>query len=72
MFVDGIEITRLENEKCYLVDENYILVADNQGNIKYIFNMKFNEENIKNFNKDVAQNSILRYDIIKKIQEEIN
>ena len=71
MLVDGIEIERLENESCYVVDNNYVVVADAKGGIKYSFNLKHNNENTQNLAKEVAQKCIIRYDVIKKIQEDI-
>lgn len=71
MWVDGIEIERLkENGSCYLVDDNYIVVTDSEGRIIFSFNLEFNGVKTENLQKDVAQKTILRYDIIRKIQED--
>lgn len=69
MWIDGIEIERLEeNETCYLVDDSYLVITDKKGNIIFTFNLKFKDENTDNLNKDVAQSSILSYDLIRKLQ----
>ena len=70
MWVDGIDIVREDTVKCFTVDDNYVFLTDENGNIIFSFDMKKNEENIKNGLKELAQKTILRYDIIKKIQED--
>lgn len=72
MWVDGIDIERLkENENCYLVNNSYLAITDMEGRIIFTFNLKNNGKNIENLNVDVAQKTIMRYDVIKKIQENI-
>ena len=69
MLIDGIEIVRLkENDSCYVVDDNFLLITDNDGRIIFEFNLKHKGENVENLAKDVAQRSIFRYDVIKSIQ----
>lgn len=72
MWVDGIEIERLrENESCYLVNDNFIVVTDAKGHIMFIFNLKDNVRDKEVVPFDITQKSIHRYDIIKSIQDEI-
>ena len=49
---------------------NYVFLTDETGNIIFSFDTKKNEENVKNELKQLAQKTIMRYDIIKKIQED--
>lgn len=70
MWVDGIDIVREDTVKCFTVDDNYVFLTDENGNIIFSFDIKKDEENIKNELKQLAQKTILRYDIIKKIQED--
>lgn len=69
MWVDGIDIVK-QNLKCFTVDNMYIFITDENGNIMFSFDMKKDEENVKKELKELAQKTILRYDIIKKIQED--
>ena len=70
MWVDGIEIKRLiENENCYLVDDSYLVITDSDGRIIFTFNLKNNGKNVENLNVDIAQKTIMRYDVIKNIQQ---
>lgn len=72
MWVDGIEIERLrENESCYLVNDNFIVVTNSEGNIMFIFNLKDNVRDKQVVPFDITQKNIKRYDIIKDIQSEI-
>lgn len=70
MWVDGIDIVREDTVKCFRVDDNYVFLTDENGNIIFSFDTKKNEENVKNELKELAQKTIMRYDIIKKIQED--
>lgn len=70
MWVDGIDIVREDTVKCFRVDDNYVFLTDENGNIIFSFDIKKDEENIKNELKQLAQKTIMRYDIIKKIQED--
>lgn len=67
MWVDGIDIVK-QDLKCFTVDNMYIFITDENGNIIFSFDMKKNEENVKKELKELAQKTILHYDIIKKIQ----
>ena len=69
MWVDGIDIVK-QNLKCFTVDNMYIFITDENGNIMFSCDMKKDEENVKNELKQLAQKTIMRYDIIKKIQED--
>lgn len=67
MWVDGIDIVK-QDLKCFTVDNMYIFITDENGNIIFSFDMKKDEENVKKELKELAQKTILHYDIIKKIQ----
>ena len=72
MWVDGIEIERLrENESCYLVNDNFIVVTNVEGKIMFIFNLKYENKNTENIPIEITQKCIQRYDIIKSIQADI-
>ena len=70
MWVDGIDIVREDTVKCFRVDDNYVFLTDETGKIIFSFDVKKDEENVKKELKERAQNTIMRYDIIKKIQED--
>ena len=70
MWVDGIDVIKADKVKCFRADDNYVFLTDETGNIIFSFDTKKNEENVKNNLKELAQKTILRYDIIKKIQED--
>lgn len=67
MWIDGIEIVK-ENFKCFTINNEYVFISDEKGNVIFSFDMKNNGENVKKDIKEVAEKSILRYDIVKKIQ----
>ena len=69
MWVDGIDIVK-QDLKGFTVDNMFIFITDENGNIIFSFNMKKDEENVKKELKQLAQKTIMRYDIIKKIQED--
>ena len=73
MWVDGIEIERVEdNANCYIVDNTYFVVSNTQGDIMFVFNLEFQNKKLENFQKDIVQRTIFRYDIIKNIQDNCN
>ena len=63
MWVDGIDIVREDKIKCFRVDDNYVFLTDETGKIIFSFD-------VKKELKELAQKTIMRYDIIKKIQED--
>lgn len=67
MWIDGIEIVK-EDFKCFTINNEYVFISDEKGNVIFSFDMKNNGENVKKDIKEVAEKSILRYDIVKKIQ----
>ena len=69
MWVDGIDIVK-QDLKCFTVDNMFSFITDENGNIIFSFDMKKDEENVKKELKELAQKTIMRYDIIKKIQED--
>ena len=69
MWVDGSDIVK-QDLKCFTVDNMFIFITDENGNIKFSFDRKKDEENVKKELKQLAQKTIMRYDIIKKIQED--
>lgn len=72
MWVDGIEIERLrENESCYLVNDNFIVVTNTEGFIMFIFNLKHENKNTEYLPIEITQKCIQRYDIIRDIQADI-
>ena len=70
MWVDGIDIIKEDKVKCFRVDDNYVFLTDETRKIIFSFDVKKDEENVKNELKQLAQKTIMRYDIIKKIQED--
>jgi hypothetical protein len=64
MWIDGLEIDKLRAGAVFKVD-NYIFVLNKNKEIMYSFDIKYNNEEIDEDIKNVAQKHILNYNKIK-------
>lgn len=68
MNINGLEIVKEKKlSKCFVIDDSYVAITDQAGDIKLVFNLNQNMNDVDDDIIEECKPHILNYDKIQKI-----